>query len=299
MNNPPTSLVGFGTLGHDGVTMIANISVEQETHLVALARSGDEGAFTELVEPLRRPLFAYVYRMVTLRQDAEDLLQDVLVRVLQSLPTFRGEARFKTWLFGIATHVCMDHLRAKKRWRVEAQLYGQLDTEGDENKLENLEALIHSPDFVFEMREHIAFCFSCIGRTLKPDEQAAIMLREVLGFSNQESATMLEVSEPVFRHRLASARSKMIRSYDGLCQLINKTGVCWQCKGLQEFAGPGHCGQELVQIEVAPGVDVTPDSLFDARLKIVRDTGFPESKTRRMHDLFFDGLTQREQNRPD
>jgi RNA polymerase sigma-70 factor (ECF subfamily) len=279
--------------------MIPNISVEQETHLVALARTGDQGAFTELVEPFRRPLFAYVYRMVTLRQDAEDLLQDVLVRVLQSLPTFRGEARFKTWLFGIATHVCMDHLRAKKRWRVEAQLYGQRDTEGDESKLENLAALIHSPDFVFEMREHIAFCFSCISRTLEPDEQAAIMLREVLGFSNQESATMLEVSEPVFRHRLASARSKMIGSYDGLCQLINKTGVCWQCKGLQEFAGPGHSGQELVQIEVAPGVDVTSDSLFDARLKIVRDTGFPESKTRRMHDLFFDGLTQQEDNRPD
>lgn len=279
--------------------MIPHISIEQETHLVALACSGDEGAFTELVEPLRRPLLAYVYRMVTLRQDAEDLLQDVLVRVLQSLSSFRGEARFKTWLFGIATHVCMDHLRAKKRWRVEAQLYGQHETEGDENQMAKLGALMHSPDFVFEMREHIAFCFSCISRTLEPDEQAAIMLREVLGFSNQEAAKMLEVSEPVFRHRLSSARSKMIGSYDGLCQLINKTGVCWQCKGLQEFAGPGHSGQELVQIEVAHGIDITPDSLFEARLNIVRETGFPESKTREMHDLFFEGLTRREENRPD
>lgn len=279
--------------------MTPEISVEQETHLIALARLGDDGAFTELVEPLRRPLFAYVYRMVTLRQDAEDLLQDVLVRVLQSLPSFRGEARFKTWLFGIATHVCMDHLRSKKRWRVEAQLHGQHETEADPNAVANMEALIHGPDFVFEMREHIAFCFSCISRTLEPDEQAAIMLREVLGFSNQEAAAMLEVSEPVFRHRLSSARSKMIGSYEGLCQLINKTGVCWQCKGLQGFAGPGHSGRELIQIEVAPGVDVTPDSLFDARLNIVRETGFPESKTRKMHDLFFEGLTRREENRPD
>lgn len=277
--------------------MTPYLSIEQETHLVERACLGDEGAFTELVEPLRKPLFAYVYRMVTLRQDAEDLLQDVLVRVLQSLPSFRGEARFKTWLFGIATHVCMDHLRSKKRWRVEAQLYGQYETEADQTELTKLASLLHSPDFVFEMREHIAFCFSCISRTLEPDEQAAIMLREVLGFSNQEAATMLEVSEPVLRHRLSSARSKMIGSYDGLCQLINKTGVCWQCKGLQEFAGPGHSAQELVQIEVAPGVDVTPDSLFDARLKIVRETGFPESKTRKMHDLFFDGLTHREENR--
>jgi RNA polymerase sigma-70 factor, ECF subfamily len=279
--------------------MLNQIPIEQEAQLVERAVHGDDFAFGELVEPLRKPLFSYIYRMVTLRQDAEDLLQDVLVRVLQSLPSFRGDARFKTWLFGIATHVCMDHLRAKKRWRVDAQLYGQHETEADEEAIAKLDSLLHSPDFVFEMREHIAFCFSCISRTLEPGEQAAIMLREVLGFSNQEAAAMLEVSEPVFRHRLSSARSKMIGSYEGLCQLINKTGVCWQCKGLQEFAGPGHNGHALVQIEVAPGVDLTPDSLFAARLAIVRDTGFPESKTRKMHDLFFEGLTRREENRPD
>ena len=165
----------------------------------------------------------------------------------------------------------------------------------DENMLSELEALMHSPDFVFEMREHIAFCFSCISRTFEPDEQAAIMLREVLGFSNQEAANMIQISEPVFRHRLSAARSKMTGSYDGLCQLINKTGVCWQCKGLQEFAGPGHNGQELVQIEVAPGIDVTADSLFDSRLRIVREAGFPESKTSKMHDVFFEGLTRREE----
>jgi RNA polymerase sigma-70 factor, ECF subfamily len=275
--------------------MLNQIPIEQETQLVERAVNGDQDAFGELVEPLRKPLFSFIYRMVTLRQDAEDLLQDVLVRVLQGLPSFRGEARFKTWLFGIATHACMDHLRSKKRWRVEAQLYGQYETEADEKEIEKLDALLHSPDFVFEMREHIAFCFSCISRTLEPDEQAAIMLREVLGFSNQEAAKMIGTSEPVFRHRLTAARSKMTQSYDGLCQLINKTGVCWQCKGLHEFAGPGHNGRELVQIEVAPGIDVTPESLFDSRLRIVREAGFPESKTSKMHDVFFEGLTRREE----
>ena len=105
---------------------------------------------------------------------------------------------------------------------------------------------------------------------------------------------MLEISEPVFRHRLSAARSRMTSSYEGLCQLINKTGVCWQCKGLHEFAGPGH-NLELVQIDVAPGVAVTSDSLFEARLKIIREANFPESKTRKMHDLFFEGLTRREE----
>jgi RNA polymerase sigma-70 factor (ECF subfamily) len=275
--------------------MLPRIPEERETQLVQQAQSGDEAALGELVEVFRRPLFGYIYRMVTHAGDAEDLLQEVLVRVMESLPRYRAEARFKTWLFGIATHVCLDHLRRKKRWRVEAQLYGQQETEGDQGAMDQLASIMHSPEFVFEMREHVAFCFSCISRTLEPDEQAAIMLREVLGFSNQEAARMLELSEPVFRHRLSAARAKMIAGYEGLCQLINKTGVCWQCKGLYEFAGPGHQAQQLVQIEVAPGFSVTPENLFDARLRIVGQASFPESQTRPMHDLFFEGLTQQEE----
>src|SRR5579862_79612 len=98
---------------------------DDELKLVERARQGDRAAFGSLVEPWRGPLFGYIYRMVSLRQDAEDLLQDVLVRALESLPSFRRDSRFKSWLFGIATHVCLDHLRGKKRWRVEAQLEGE------------------------------------------------------------------------------------------------------------------------------------------------------------------------------
>src|SRR6266446_1649277 len=180
--------------------MLNQIPIEHETQLVERALHGDDDAFGELVGPLRRPLLAYVYRMVTHRADAEDLLQDVLVRVLQSLQSYRGGARFKTWVFGIATHVCLDHLRTKKRWRVEAQLEGEREAHANPERIDRLGALMSDPDFIFETREHIAFCFSCIGRTLPPEEQAAIMLREVLGFTNQESAAILELSEPVFRH---------------------------------------------------------------------------------------------------
>jgi RNA polymerase sigma-70 factor, ECF subfamily len=276
--------------------MLPQISVEQETTLVDRARLGDERALTELVEPLRRPLFAYVYRMVTHRADAEDLIQEVLVRVIENLRTYRGQARFKTWVFGIATHACLDHLRGKKRWRVEAQLEGERAHDSSPEQVEALKALISQADFVYEVREHIAFCFACIGRTLEPEEQAAMMLKEVLGFTAQEAAGILQVSEPVFRHRLASAREKMIGSFDGLCQLINKSGACWQCTGLNEHVPEGHRGAALVQIEVGPGLAVTPENLFEARLAIVREANLENGKTRPMHDMFYEGITQREQN---
>lgn len=268
---------------------------EQEARLVSEAQQGDQSALGSLVEPWRRPLFAYIYRMVTHRQDAEDLLQDVLVRVMESLPSFRGEARFKTWLFGIATHVCLDHLRHKKRWRVEAQLEAEKTAHAHPAVGERVKQTISQPDLVFEIREHIAQCFSCIGRTLPPQEQAALLLREVLEFSNQEAAGILGLSEPVFRHRLSAARRTMIESYEGLCQLVNKTGACWQCKGLREFAPEKNRGADLVQIQVAPGTAVTSENLFEARLKIVREADLENGATRALHDAFFAGLTEQEE----
>ena len=277
--------------------MIPPIPVEQETQLVERAVGGDEGAFAELVEPFRKPLFSYIYRIVTNAHDAEDLMQDVLIRTLEGLRSYRGESRFKTWLFGIASHACMDHLRSKRRWRVEAQLIGQHETEADPEAVERVSATLSQPDFIFEIREHIAFCFSCISRTLEPEEQAALMLREVLDFSNQEAAGIIGISEPVFRHRLSAARTRMTQSYEGLCQLINKTGACWQCRGLREFTPEANRGQDLVQIEVLPGATVTSDNLFDARVKIVSQAGFPQSRTRPLHDAFFHDLTRREEQR--
>src|SRR5580704_7923547 len=270
---------------------------DDELKLVERARQGDRDAFGSLIEPWRKPLFGYIYRMVSLRQDAEDLLQEVFIRVLEDIRSYRGEARFKSWLFGIATHACLDHLRKRKRWRVEGQLIGEKETTEHPEQLEGLRDLMSSPGFVYEIREHIAFCFSCIARSLEPEEQAAVMLKEVLEFTNQEAAAILRVSEPVFRHRLSDARAKMTKSFDGLCTLINKTGLCYQCQGLREVASGQHRDAELVQIEVAPGVAVNPESLFEARVAIVRDADLADGTTRPMHDMFFASISRREEAR--
>ena len=270
---------------------------DDELKLVERAQQGDRAAFGSLVEPWRKPLFGYIYRMVTLRQDAEDLLQDVFIRVLEDIRSYRGEARFKSWLFGIATHACLDHLRKRKRWRVEAQLIGEREATANPENIVQLRGLMAQPGFTYETREHIAFCFSCIARTLEPEEQAAVVLKEVLEFTNQEAAAILRLSEPVFRHRLSDARAKMTKAFDGLCALINKAGVCYQCQGLREIAPENHRGPDLVQIEVAPGMALTPDTLFDARAAIARSADLADGTTRAMHDMFYTTLSAREASR--
>ena len=194
---------------------LPDIEEEQERQLVDEAQRGDNAAFAELLEPWRRPLFGYVYRMVTHPQDAEDLTQEAVTRAFQSMSEFRGNSRFKTWLFGIATHVCLDHL--------------------------------------------------------------------------------LDVTESVFRHRLSSARSQMCSTYEGLCQLINKTGVCYQCKELREHAPEENQGDDLAAITLAPGLDLTPDNLLDARIRIAREADLEDGRTKALHQGFFIGLTDHEE----
>jgi RNA polymerase sigma-70 factor (ECF subfamily) len=159
-------------------------------------------------------------------------------------------------------------------------------------------AMMARPEFSFEIREHIAFCFSCLARSLEPETQAALFLKEVIGFTAAEGASILGCSEPKFRHSLSAARSSMMAAYEGMCQLINKTGACWQCRGLRELAPPSNQGTELVRIDVKPGMAVTPESLFEARLDIVRTADLEEGRSRKLHEDFFDAVTRAEEDRP-
>jgi RNA polymerase sigma-70 factor, ECF subfamily len=269
---------------------------EEEGRLVERARAGDRAAMEALLLPWRKPLYGYIYRVVTRRADAEDLLQETQVRAIEQISRFRGESRFKSWLFGIATNVSLDHLRKKKRWRVETQLEGEARARANPERMTEVAAMMARPDFAFEIREHIAFCFSCLARSLEPEKQAAIFLKEVLGFTSQEGASILGCSEPQFRHHLSAARGSMIDGYEGMCQLINKTGACWQCRGLRELAPAANQGSDLLQIEVKPGIPVTPESLFDARLEIVRTADLEEGRARKLHEDFFEAVNRAEES---
>src|SRR5688572_33500331 len=82
----------------------------RERELLAAARGGDEDAYAELVAPRRAELHAHCYRMLGSVQDAEDALQDALLRAWRGLPRFEGRSSVRSWLYRIATNTCLDAL---------------------------------------------------------------------------------------------------------------------------------------------------------------------------------------------
>lgn len=241
------------------------------------AKSGDREAFDRLAIEAMPKMRGFLWRMIGHPEDCDDIAQTAMAKAWGALDTFDGKSSFSTWLISIANRAAIDFLRSQKRWRSESQVaYANLCVESPEWQAEVIAPMME-PGFEFDAKQHVAYCFVCIGRSLPPDEQAALVLRDVMEFSNREASNVLGTSESVLRHRLSAARQAMEGRYDGLCALVSKTGICHQCSGLGMAA-------EAVGASKAELPDV--DS-FAHRLELVRGQEPDRMSNRSLQDVFF------------
>jgi RNA polymerase sigma-70 factor, ECF subfamily len=124
----------------------------------------------------------------------------------------------------------------------------------------------------FEIREHIAFCFSCIGKSLPIEQQVALLLKEIYEFKVNEIAEILELTEGVVKHLLYSSRQKITDIFDKRCSLVSKLGFCHQCSELNGLFNPKHeLQKELMKIEMTKEIESkSKEALFDLRMEIVK-----------------------------
>lgn len=233
----------------------------------------DQAAFGRLAAEGTPKLKGLIRRLVGHPDETDDLVQQTLLKAWERIDSYRGDSEFSSWLCAIGSHLAVDYLRRQKRWRARAQVAYANECLRNEDLAMEIGQVYASPSFAYDVNEHISYCFACVGRSLNPDEYAAVVLREVFDQSNREAAKTLGVSESVLRHRLAAGRRVLTDEFEGLCSLVNKTGVCYQCKGLRDIA-------PVQGAEVPSALDL------DKRLAIVaaaRDDG----QSVQLHDLFW------------
>ena len=132
------------------------------------------------VEP---QLKSYILRMTASVQDTEDLLQDTWLKAHEKIDTFRGESSLKTWIFAIASNLAIDNLRKKKRWPENVTDICKEAAKKDPRHFQETMKIIESSDHAkFEIREHIAFCFTCIAKSLPLEQHLCLLLKEVYDF---------------------------------------------------------------------------------------------------------------------
>src|SRR3954453_16988496 len=192
----------------------------REDRLLDAARSGNQDAYAPLVEPYRSELHAHCYRMLGSVHDAEDALQEALLRAWRGLPRFERRSSFRSWLYTIATNTCLNVISRRPK-RVLPIDYAPASDPHDgpgEPLVESvwvepypdvgmgLEDGYASPDARYEMRESVELAFVAALQHLPANQRAALILREVLGLSAQEVADALETSVASINSALQRAR---------------------------------------------------------------------------------------------
>src|SRR5947207_871188 len=229
---------------------------KDEQALLASARRGEQDAFARLLEPYRGELHAHCYRMLGSVHDAEDALQEVLLRAWRGLGRFEGRSSLRSWLYTIATNVSLN-LIGRRPKRVLPIDYGPAaDPHGGPGEpiVESVwmepyadDALglkdgLAGPEARYEQRESVELAFVAALQNLPANQRAVLILREVLGFSAKETAETLETTTASVNSALQRARAAVeerlpdqsqqatarLLGDDGLQELVDRYIDAWE-----------------------------------------------------------------------
>jgi RNA polymerase sigma-70 factor (ECF subfamily) len=193
-------------------------AVQTAESLLKAAREGDESSFRGLVEPYRRELLAQCYRMLGSLHDAEDLVQETMVRAWRGIAKFEGRSSVRTWLHTIATHATLDALDQRKVRTLPTALSGPSNPKEvappvvddpiwlepfPDHELAGIEA---GPDAILSAQESVALAFLQALQQLPAKQRVVLLSRDVLGFSAAEVAGMIEATVPAVNSLLQRAR---------------------------------------------------------------------------------------------
>ncbi len=221
---------------------------ERDQELVHLAKDGNRAALEELVVRHQAWIYNLALRMVHYPEDAKDITQEVLIKLLTRLSTFEGRSSFRTWLYRIT----INHLLNMKRSRVESReitfaQYGRaLDDTPDELDLDYTpdvelpDSRTLPPDAHLLIAETRIGCTSGMLLCLDREQRLIFILGGIFGINDVVGAELLELSRDNFRQRLTRARRDLQNFMQDKCGLVNTTNPCRCPKKTRGFIKAGH-----------------------------------------------------------
>ena len=174
-------------------------------------------AFELLMEKHESKMYAVALRMCANREDAQDCLQDAMLRIYKALPSFKGQSSFSTWAYRITMNTCLDELRRKKV-RQAASLDQMLEVGWSPVDEENsTERHVDNQELKRNLSKAI--------QTLPEEMRAAVVLRDVQGFSYDEIASMLSTNVGTVKSRISRGREKLREILSKDRELFGISGV--------------------------------------------------------------------------
>jgi RNA polymerase sigma-70 factor (ECF subfamily) len=183
-----------------------SIQSDPDVHLMMAFRDGDEEAFAQLIRRNQHKVFSIIYRFVGDRAEAEDLVQEVFLRVFRTVERYEPTAKFSTWLYRIATNISLNAIRNRSRFHAVSLEVKQDDS--DDFHREIADADSPAPDDAMDGEELSRVVMDAIDQ-LPGQQRAAIILNKYEGLSYEEVAVILDCSVMAVKSLLSRARSNL------------------------------------------------------------------------------------------
>jgi RNA polymerase sigma-70 factor (ECF subfamily) len=171
--------------------------------LIERCLNGDQQAWEQIVRQHWRKVFNVAYKFVAKHDEAEDLTQDIFLKIFKSLDTFDRRANFQTWLISVSRNLCIDHYRSVRKERET------IDRDVDPGDLSPVSHEV-SPYAALEQRDRVALLREAMA-ALPETLRTAVLLRDIRELSYQEIADTLQLPEGTVKSRINRGRTELAR----------------------------------------------------------------------------------------
>ena len=189
----------------------------EESRLIRRASEGDAEAFNSLMGLHERRMYAISLRMCGNAEDAQDCLQEAMLRIYRSISGFKAQSSFSTWVYRVTMNTCLDELRRRKN-RQNTSLDGLLDAgwapvDGGETPERHA------------LRSEVRATLQAMIGELPEDMRTAVVLRDVQGFSYDDIARMLDTNVGTIKSRISRARERLRKKISSRSELFDRYDV--------------------------------------------------------------------------
>ncbi|MGQ8366201.1 RNA polymerase sigma factor [Glaciecola sp. 1036] len=197
-----------------------NNSPEHIEESVEQALEGNRESMESVLRAIRKDIYSLSIRFLMSPADAEDVTQEILLKIMLRLAKFEGKSSFKTWVYRVTTNHLLDHKKANSQHLMSLDDFS-LDLSMGLNN--TVESSLYDARLLAEVR---VGCTLALLNCLTPDKRVAYILGDILELEHTEAAYILNESSAAYRKRLSRARELVVNSMTQNCGLINKQALC-------------------------------------------------------------------------
>ncbi len=227
----------------------------EELELLTLALNGDGAALERIIKLHRDFIYNVVWKMVMNPQDAEDITQDIIIKIITNLSSFKRQSRLRTWLYRIAfNHVLSLKRRAVENEIISFDMYGEsLDSLGIEEYGSGAEP---TPEEAMVIKDAMLGCTAGMLICLSREQRLVYILGEIFDIDSSVGSEVLEITPDNYRQRLSRARKELYAFINSKCGLVNKSNPCRCRNKTKQFIELGYVDPQNLEFNTSYITDI-------------------------------------------